>query len=139
VSEERTPRWRSIRDLPIVASILDSMLHDDEGHYRTLLECRPKPYVLDDVTVDRVIRVFTQQKGDLPLYGEQLAQWAKGNLTGSQRQELERLNGVLIKVLEVADAVLVLAKELKQGTIDRVLSKSDAELGLEFLMGKWKL
>src|ERR1700680_4519275 len=40
VSEKPTPQWRPIRDLPIVASILDSMLHDDEGHYRTFLECR---------------------------------------------------------------------------------------------------
>jgi hypothetical protein len=46
------------------------MLHDDEGQHRTLLECRPKPYVLDDVTVDRVIRVFTQQKDELPVYEE---------------------------------------------------------------------
>jgi hypothetical protein len=113
-----------ISDLPIVASILDSrMLHDDEGQHRTLLECRPKPYVLDDVTVDRVIRVFTQQKDELPLYGEQVAHWAKGNLTESQRQELERLNGVLIKLLEIAGAILALAEELRQGTIDRVLSK----------------
>ena len=63
----QTSRWRPISDLPVMASILDSMLHDDEGQYRTLCECRPKPYVLDDHTVGRVIQVFTQQKTDLPL------------------------------------------------------------------------
>ena len=61
----QTPRWRPISDLSVLASILDSMLHDDEGQYRTLCECRPKPYVLDDHTVGRVIEVFTQQKADL--------------------------------------------------------------------------
>jgi len=55
------------------------------------------------------------------------------------RQELERLDGVLSKLREVGDAILVLAEELKQGTIDRVLSISDADLGLEFLLGKWTL
>ncbi len=139
MSEAQTPRWRPIRDLPILTSILDSMLHDVEGQYRTLLECRPKPYVLDDSTVDRVIRVFRQQKGDLPVYGEQLARWATADLSASQRQEVERLNGVLAKLHEVADAILALAEELRQGTIDRILSKSDVELGLEFLMGKRKL
>jgi hypothetical protein len=52
---------------------------------------------------------------------------------------LAHLNSVLAKLHEVADAILALAEELRQGTIDRILSKSDVELGLEFLMGKRKL
>jgi hypothetical protein len=32
--------------------------------------------------------------------------------------------------------ILALAGELKGGTIEAVLAKSDAELGLEFLLGK---
>jgi hypothetical protein len=31
-------------------------------------------------------------------------------------------------------SILELAEELKRGTIERVLAKSDAELGLEFLL-----
>jgi len=30
--------------------------------------------------------------------------------------------------------VLALAKELSQGTIEKVMSKSDAELGMEYLL-----
>ena len=131
--------WRPINDLPIVASILDSMLHDDEGQYRTLLECRAKPYVLDDHTVGRVIQVFTQQKADLPLYQQQLSHWIAGDLTASQRGEVERLQGRVTKLQELAESILSLAEELKQGTIESVLRKSDLELGLEFLLGKRKL
>lgn len=134
-----TPRWRPISDLPIIASILDSMLHDDEGQYRALLECRPKPYVLDDHTVGRVIQVFAQQKTDLPLYQQQLSHWIAGTLTARQRQEVERLQGCVTKLEELAESILSLAEELKQGTIDSVLRKSDRELGLEFLLGKRKL
>ena len=134
-----TPRWRPISDLTIVASILDSMLHDDEGQYRTLLECRPKPYVLDDHTVGRVIQVFTQQKTDLPLYQGQVSHWMAGDLTVSQRREVERLQGCVTKLQELAGSILSLAEELKQGTIESVLRKSDLELGLEFLLGKRKL
>ena len=84
MAETPTPRWRPIADLPIIASMLDSLLHDDEGQYRTLLECRPKPSVLDEHTGDRVIRVFTQHKGDLSLYGEQLARWATEDVPATQ-------------------------------------------------------
>ena len=134
-----TPRWRPISDLSIVASSLDSMLHDDEGQYRTLLECRSKPYVLDDHTVGRVIQVFAQQKADIPLYQQQLSHWIAGDLTASQRREVERLQGCVMKLQEVAESILSLAEELKQGTIESVLGKSDLELGLEFLLGKRKL
>jgi hypothetical protein len=115
------------------------MLHDDEGQYRTLLECRPKPYVLDDHTVGRVIQVFTQQKTDLPLYQGQVSHWMAGDLTVSQRREVERLQGCVTKLQELAESILSLAEERKQGTIDSVLGKSDLELGLEFLLGKRKL
>lgn len=135
----QTSRWRPISDLPVMASILDSMLHDDEGQYRTLLECRPKPYVLDDHTVGRVIQVFTQQKTDLPLYQGQVSHWMAGDLTVSQRREVERLQGCVTKLQELAESILSLAEELKQGTIESVLRKSDLELGLEFLLGKRKL
>ena len=134
-----TPCWRPISDLPIVVSILDSMLHDDEGQYRTLLECRPKPYVLDDYTVGRVVQVFTQQKADLRLYQQQLSHWIAGDLTAGQRREVERLQGCVTKLQELAESIASLANELKQGTIDSVLRKSDVELGLEFLRGKRKL
>ena len=133
------PHWRPISDLPVVASILESMLHDDEGQYRTLLECRSQPYVLDDHTVGRVIQVFTQQKADLPLYQQQLSHWMAGDLTASQRGEVERLQDCVRKLQELAESILSLAEELKQGTIERVLRKSDLELGLEFLLGKRKL
>ena len=135
----QTPRWRPISDLPVVASILDSMLHDDEGQYRTLCECRPKPYVLDDHTVGRVIQVFTQQKADLPLYQQQLSHWMEGDLPASQKREVERLQDCVAKLRELAESILSLAEELKQGTIESVLRKSDLELGLEFLLDKRKL
>jgi len=36
------------------------------------------------------------------------------------------------------DSILSLAEELKEGTIEKVLAKSDLELGLEFLLSKGK-
>jgi hypothetical protein len=44
-------------------------------------------HVLDDYTVDRVIKVYT----DLRLYEEQLCRWKKLELDRFQRREVERL------------------------------------------------
>lgn len=109
------------------------MTHSD------LQQARERPHMLDDYTVGRVIKVFTEQSNDLWLYEEQLARWKKDELTTTQRQEVERLDGQLTRLREVLTAILALAQELKGGTIESVLAKSDIELALEVLSGKRKL
>ncbi|MGH9011108.1 MAG: hypothetical protein ACRDYF_14840 [Acidimicrobiia bacterium] len=92
--------------------------------------------MLDDATLDRVERVWGQTLGDHWLYVEQVARWKREPLTPAQRQGVERLDGQVAALGEVLASILELAKELRHGTIDRVLAKSDLELGLEsFLRG----
>jgi len=38
--------------LPMIASLIDGGLRDGREHYATLFEARPKPYVLDDATIE---------------------------------------------------------------------------------------
>ena len=51
------PSWQAIGRLPVIASLIDGGLRDGREHYATLLEARPKPYVLDDATIARTKRV----------------------------------------------------------------------------------
>ena len=90
--------------------------------------------MLDDYTVGRVIKVYTAQQNDLGLYDEQLQRWNKQTLTDTQRQEVDRLTVQVGRLRQVITAILTLADELKAGTIEQVLGKSDAEVGLEFLL-----
>jgi hypothetical protein len=140
VSKPSPPKvnWQPISALPLIASMIDGLLDEAEQQYENLESCRPQPHVLDDYTVGRVIKVYTEQAGDVGLYAEQLARWNRLNLTPSQRQEVARLSGQIPKVRERISAILALAEELKGGTIETVLGKSDLEVGLEFLLGKRK-
>ncbi len=128
------PQWQPIRMLPPLAQHIDGMLEADREQYETLLEAKPKPYVLDDATVRRVINVFTKQQKDFWLFEEQLKRWQSGPLTAAQREEVEHLLTQMLALRENNEQVLALARELAQGTIEKVLAKSDAELGLEFLL-----
>lgn len=115
------------------------MLGMAEEQYGNLQQARERPHVLDDYTVGRVIKVFAEQSNDLWLYEEQLARWKKDELTATQRQEVERLGEQLTRLREEIASILSLAEELKSGTIESVLAKSDIELALEVLSGKRKL
>ena len=102
----------------LIARHIDGMLAEAIEHYETLQEARPKPWVLDNYTVGRVIEVFTVQQDDLSLFDEQLRRWASGeagNLTSAQRMEVERLGGQMVRLHEVIAAILGLADELKRG------------------------
>ncbi len=135
---QQHPRWQGIEMLPTLAPHIDGMLAASQEQYATLLEAKPKPHVLDDYTVGRVIAAFTTQIADLWLFDEQLRRWQAETLSPEQRAEVTRLVEQMRRLREVDTQVLALAKELSKGTIEKVMSKSDEELGLEFLMGMFK-
>jgi hypothetical protein len=134
---KQKPQWQPIEALAMVARHIDGMLQADREQYETLLEAKPKPYVLDDLTVNRVIAVFTTQRNDFDLFDEQLRRWLAGSLTDDQRREVERLVEQMRLLGENNEQVLALAAELSKGTMDKVMATSDVELGLQALMKGW--
>ncbi|GAC1354192.1 MAG: hypothetical protein PVS3B3_39820 [Ktedonobacteraceae bacterium] len=128
------PQWQPISQLALIASHIDGMLEAAQEQYQTLQSARAKPHVLDDYTVGRVIEVFTVQKNDLWLFDEQLKRWTTQPLTTRQRQEVQRLTGQMSKLRQVIADILALADELKRGTIEQMLGKSDEEVGLDVLL-----
>jgi hypothetical protein len=140
MSENSPPKvtWQPISALPLLASMIDGLLDEVKKQCGTLQGCRSQPYVLDNHTVARIIKVYSAQAEDLRLYEGQLTRWKKLNLTSSLRHEVDRLAAQIPTIRENITAILALAEELKECTIETVLDKSDLELGLEFLLGKRK-
>jgi hypothetical protein len=60
VAHQRAPRWQPMRALPRIASLIRGMLRHTEKPYQILQQAKDRPYVLDDVLVAHVIRVYTQ-------------------------------------------------------------------------------
>lgn len=135
--QQLKPHWQPIEALAMIAAHIDGMLQADREQYETLLEAKPKSHVLDDYTVNRVIAAFTTQRNDFGFFDEQLQRWAALPLSDQQRREVERLVEQMRLLRENNERVLTLAKELSTGTIDKVMAKSDVELGLEMLMKGW--
>jgi hypothetical protein len=123
-------QWQPISKLPHIDGMLEAA--------QILLPAKARPHALDDYTVNRVIKVFTNQQDDLWLFEEQLKRWSETTLSAQQRKEVERLQGQMKKLREQITTILALADELSKGTIEKVTAKSDAELGLEFLLNPEK-
>ena len=135
MEQQEKPQWQPIEKLSLIARVIDGMLQATNEQYETLQPARQQPYVLDDYTVNRTIKVYIDQKDDLWVFDEQLMKWKAGTLTSAQRTEVERLQGQMQKLHEMNTIILSLAEELKEVTIERLLEKDDAEVGLEYLLG----
>ena len=135
--DERAVNWQPVSALPIFGRIIDDSLESIRGVYKDLLSARDRPYVLDNHTIGRVQEVYTAQRDDLWLYEEHLARWRQEPLSPTQLAEVERLEKQVARLRERLDAALTLADELAKGTIEKVLAKSDLEVGLEVFLGKY--
>ena len=133
---QETPMWQPISMLPQIAWMIDGMTESAEEQLVNLREVEDQPHVLDLPTVDRVIRVYTEQQGDLWLYREQLTRWGKLALTAAQRAEVTRLEARLATLGAHIETLLALAQQLRPHTIESIMAKSDIELALDVLTGK---
>ena len=127
------PTWLGIEDLGLVASMVDAQLDGAREQHETLL--RARPYVLDDHTVGRLLEVWGDTRDDRWLYDTQLDCWTAEALSPTQRREVERLRRQVAALRESVEAILALSARLKDQTIERLLAKSDLELGVEWLLG----
>ena len=131
-----TPTWQPITQLPLIAWAIDGMAESADEQLTNLQQAEDQPHVLDLPTVDRVIKVYTEQQGDLWLYREQLARWGKLTLTDAQQAEVTRLEERLTTLSARIEEILALAQQLRPHTIESILAKSDIELALDVLTGK---
>jgi len=71
---------------------------------------------MDEATLARARRVFTEQAEDVELYAEQRRRWQAEALSPAQRQEVERLAGQVEAWRREVAAILELADELQANT-----------------------
>lgn len=132
-------QWLPLYKLPIFTTLVEGMLQDTKGMYQLLLQAKNKPWVMDDATMNRTIKLFTERLEMLPDHTEQITRWKKEKLSPNQKEEITRLEEATTQTMELVENILTLAKEMKPHTIDQILAKDNAELALDVLSGKLKI
>ncbi len=72
-----------------------------------------RPHILDDYTVGRVIKLYSEQVEFLDIYAEQLARWKALDLNATQKKEITRRKEQLEKLVGDAWNYTKRAKTLK--------------------------
>jgi len=128
--------WQPISQMALISSIIDTSLNDTREHLGTLSKAKHRPHVLDDATIDRVEQVHAEQMDYVDIYTQQISRCRNEKPSAAQSRELDRMEAQNQQLRGVTADVLTLARELRKGTIERVLGMSDLELGLQYLFGR---
>lgn len=129
-----------ISNLNTFCKMNSNQLLEVKKQYESLLAVKDKPHVLDDETVQRVIKCYTGQKELLEPERKQFVKWEKEEkLNTTQKEKIKKAYENLDKKEKIINDILSLTKELEKGTINKLMAKSDLELGIEFLSKGFKL
>src|SRR5262249_38212202 len=66
---KQEPTWQPLSQLPMIAYMIDGMTDSAEEQLVNMRQAEERPHVLDNATLDRLTQVYTEQQGDLWLYG----------------------------------------------------------------------
>jgi hypothetical protein len=122
--------------LPLFTTLVDGMLQDTKDMYPLFLQAKDKPWVMDDATIERTIRLYTERLEMLPTHTEHITRWRKEHLTPQQKHELDRLEKATVETQELVQRILAMATAMQAYTIDKILAKEPGELALDVLSGK---
>jgi len=126
--------WQPISEMPLIAGMIDGALDDTREHMKTLAEARTRPHALDNATINRVERVHAEQLEFIDIYAQQISRWRTEKTSADQTRELDRMEAQNGQLRAATTDVLALGRELRRGTVERVLGMNDVELGLQALL-----
>ena len=122
----------------MLADMLSTQVEEVNTQLETLKSAQACPHVLDDYTIGRVLKVYGEQQDFLWVYEAQVERWQKESLNAKQRQQTAQMAKDLKELTPKLKALLEIAEDLGDKTIESVLSKSDLEVALDVLSGKMK-
>lgn len=127
------PTWQPLSMLSTISKLIDEGVVEAREHLAQMQSARDRPYVLDDATVARSIALYNDVRDGMWIYEEQLKRWSKASTSNAEQREIARLAAQLPRWDAVVKQILLIDDELKLGTIQSVLAKSDEEVALEAL------
>jgi hypothetical protein len=128
------PTWQPLSALPMLTTHAAEGVRLAREHLETLSEAHP--YRLGDADVAGVIQTWTVTRDDLDqLFTEQGRRWQRQARGTRQQADVEHYCALVADERSLVEEILTLAHKLESVTIERLLAKSDLEIGLETMVG----
>jgi 16S rRNA U1498 N3-methylase RsmE len=133
VSDGREQNWYPTSEIGYFTGIVREGISITVGQIELFAPAVEQPYRLDDATVDHAVRVYENQREDQVLFRNQAARWAGEVVTTEEKAALATYVAALDELNRLTGDVLAMCSTLSGQTIEKLLVKSDLEVGLEAL------
>ena len=133
---EKQQIFYKIEKLPIFEKLLNEEVLETQKLNQLLEETEDKPYLMDDATMNRSLKFYQNGIDYMPYYQEQFNRWKNKELTPKQINKIKELEFLVNLQLRFLEYGMALSKKIAKNTIEKLLNKSDFEIGFEALFGK---
>jgi hypothetical protein len=140
---EEQPTWQPVAAVGMLTAVVAEQLEHTRAQLALMEQARParpNAKILDDHTVSATLRVYGQMAKDYrDLFAEQGRRWqADTTLTTTSRAQVDAYVELVEAQRVALDDILALTREIQGRTIEKIMAKSDLELGIEALLGHLK-
>jgi hypothetical protein len=135
---DNQPQWQPISVLPVFTDMIDGMLDASQEQLANMELVSEKPHVMDDATLQRVVRLYSEQLEDQWLFEEQFSRWLRESLKPEETREIERLMAQAAKLKASNEQILQIIDQIRHSTIDSILGMDEFELMEALASGKLK-
>jgi hypothetical protein len=122
----------------MMSAVLLEQLGANREQLRTLEPARRRPQLLDDHTVNRIKQVFGEQRDDMRLWSATGERWRAAlgaqNPDAGLAAKVDQYTAAVEAFAVSNAAILAVADELAEHTIEATLAKPDLQLGVEALV-----
>jgi hypothetical protein len=115
---------------------VNDLLESSNKQLKNMEKAKGKAYVLDSPTIERVIKVYTEQSTFIPYFVEQCDRWQNEKLTAEEFNFVQEIKNKITQLGSINQQILFLAEHYKNHTIDKVLAMDLAELALAVMNKK---
>jgi hypothetical protein len=134
------PSWQPVAAVGMLTAVVAEQLAHTRAQLALMEQARPtRPdaRILDDHTISETLRVYGQMAEDYrDLFAEQGRRWQAETTPGTPtRQAIDAYAEVVDAHLAALDDMLALTRQIQGHTIEKIMTKSDLELGIEALLG----
>lgn len=133
MSDGREQNWYPTSEIGYFTDIVREGISITLGQIELFAPALEQPYRLDDATVDHATRVYENQREQQVLFRNQGDRWAGEVVSAAEKAALATYVAALDELDRLTDDVLSICATLSGQTIEKLLAKSDLEVGLEAL------
>jgi len=136
---KQQPQWQPISMLPVFSEMVAGLLESSLTQLNNMRLIADKPHILDDHTINRMIKLYSEQLEDHWMFEAQFARWKQGTLSFADEKKIDRLIKLSAKLKQTNEAILKQVHAIEDKTIDNIKSMDDTELVQAMLSGELRL